>query len=203
MLFEENGARIDDLKLIISRVAYASSLFDDDGIQIRFMNNVEKAVDHVKNEEQVQRLISGITFKGLTPLGTQLREQVIDGIVLPKVRSGTLRKPVLVITITDGQPAGEPLGTVFDTIRYASTEMSRYPHYGQRAISYQFAQVGNDQKAKEFLARLDSDPGVGELVDCTSSKPTIDITLQQSLNSHSQILKTSKRRCLQPTHPLT
>merc|ERR1711939_252523 len=37
MQFEENGERIDDLKLILSRVAYATSLFDEDGIQVRFM----------------------------------------------------------------------------------------------------------------------------------------------------------------------
>jgi len=33
MQFEEGGSRIDDLKLIVSRVAMAASLFDQDGIQ--------------------------------------------------------------------------------------------------------------------------------------------------------------------------
>lgn len=37
MQFEEGGSRIDDLKLIISRVAYASSLFDQDGIQVSIL----------------------------------------------------------------------------------------------------------------------------------------------------------------------
>lgn len=35
MQFEENGERIDDLKLILSRVVQAATLFDDDGISIR------------------------------------------------------------------------------------------------------------------------------------------------------------------------
>lgn len=35
MQFEEGGSRIDDLKLIVSRVAMAASLFDQDGIQVR------------------------------------------------------------------------------------------------------------------------------------------------------------------------
>ena len=39
MAFEENGERIDDLKLILNRVAFATALFDDDGIQVRFMNS--------------------------------------------------------------------------------------------------------------------------------------------------------------------
>ncbi len=33
MQFEEGGSRIDDLKLIVSRVSMAASLFDQDGIQ--------------------------------------------------------------------------------------------------------------------------------------------------------------------------
>lgn len=37
--FEEGGTRIDDAKLIVSRVAQACSAFDDDGIQVRFMNS--------------------------------------------------------------------------------------------------------------------------------------------------------------------
>lgn len=59
--------------------------------------------------------------------------------------------------------------SVHEAILYASTEMSRMPRYGQGAVSFQFAQVGNDQKAKEFLAKLDAEPQVGHLVDCTSS----------------------------------
>ena len=39
MSFEENGSRIDDLKLILQRVSYATSLFDDDGVQVRFLNS--------------------------------------------------------------------------------------------------------------------------------------------------------------------
>ncbi len=171
MQFEEGGSRIDDLKLILSRVAYAASLFDDDGIQVRFMNS-DRWADNLKTEDQVQALIRSVTFQSVTPLGTQMRAKVIDGIILPKLREGSFRKPVLVITITDGQPTGESQEEIFKTIRYASAELSRSP-YGPGAISFQFAQVGNDEKAKEFLARLDSDEGIGKLVDCTSSKRTL------------------------------
>jgi hypothetical protein len=34
MAFEQGGERIDDMKLILSKVAYAASLFDSDGIQV-------------------------------------------------------------------------------------------------------------------------------------------------------------------------
>jgi hypothetical protein len=34
---------------------------------------------------------------------------------------------------------------------------------------WQLTQVGTDEKAQEFLSRLDNDSKVGKLVDCTSS----------------------------------
>ncbi|KAI9780091.1 MAG: hypothetical protein M1835_004557 [Candelina submexicana] len=171
MQFEENGERIQDLKLILSRVAYAASLFDDDGIQVRFMNSDEgernRAV--IRTEQDVEQIVARVPFKGLTPMGTSLRNKVLEPLVIAPARSGQLRKPVLVITITDGQPAGEPQGAVFEAIKYAAAELSRMPRYGPGAISFQFAQVGNDLKAREFLGKLDNEPGIGNLVDSTSN----------------------------------
>lgn len=165
--FEEHGERIDDLKMILSKAAFAASLFDQDGIEIRFMNS-DLQGNNIHNSMEVEQMIQRVSFKGLTPLGTALKQKVIDPLIIAKVRSNSLRKPVLVICITDGQPAGEPANAVFDAIRYASTELARTP-YGKGAVSFQFAQVGNDLKAREFLGKLDSEPGIGELVDCTSN----------------------------------
>ena len=39
MAFEENGERIDDLKALMGRVAYATSLFDQDGISVSLVLN--------------------------------------------------------------------------------------------------------------------------------------------------------------------
>lgn len=171
MQFEEKGERIKDLQLILERVAFAATLFDDDGIEIRFMNQnpPEHVISGIRSDQQIQQLITGHKFSGLTPMGTELRKKVIDGIVLNKLRSNQLRKPVLVIAITDGQPAGEPTDAVFDTVRYAVNEVSRSP-FGPGAVAFQFAQVGNDEKAREFLGKLDADPVVGRIVDCTSSR---------------------------------
>lgn len=170
MQFEEGGERIKDLKLILERVASVTTMFDDDGISLRFMNaNYQQSMlENIKSEQQIDQLMRSVQFKGLTPMGTELRNKVIDGIVVPKVRSGQYRKPTLVIIITDGQPAGEAPNTVNDTIRYAAQEVSR--QFGPGGIAFQFAQVGNDLKAREFLGKLDEDPTIGKLVDCTSSE---------------------------------
>ncbi|PGH05252.1 hypothetical protein AJ79_06863 [Helicocarpus griseus UAMH5409] len=168
MQFEENGERISDLKLILSRVAYAATLFDDDGIQIRFMNSDYQA-NNIRSEQQVEQIIRGLNFHGLTPMGTRLKSKVLEPLVVEPAKANQLKKPVLIITITDGQPAGEPHGAVAEAIRYANSEMNRLPNYGPGAISFQFAQVGNDLKAREFLSKLDEEPGIGGLIDCTSN----------------------------------
>ena len=85
-------------------------------------------------------------------MGRELKRKVIDDIVLRQARQGQLKKPVLVLAVTDGQPAGDDPGpqAVFETIKYATGEMSRA--FGTTGgVAFQFAQVGNDEKARHFL----------------------------------------------------
>lgn len=179
MQFEENGSRIKDLKVILERVAFAATLFDTDGISVRFMNTDLSSVrdnngrplqDGVATEAQIDQIMRGVQFKGLTPMGTSLRKKVIDEILLSKASAGQLRKPILVITVTDGQPAGEPQNAIFDTIRYAfDTLQQRFPQFGRGGVAFEFAQVGNDEDSRKFLQKLDEDPNIGPQVDCTSN----------------------------------
>jgi hypothetical protein len=174
MAFEENGERIDDLKLILSRVAFATSLFDDDGIQVRFMNSTDQG-NGIKNEQMVTEMVARTKFSGLTPMGRELQSKILGPLVVGPARSGALQKPILVITITDGQPTGESPSDVARIIKSASEELQR-SRYGKGALAFQFAQVGNDLKAREFLGKLDEEPSIGDIIDCTSSKPN---TLQR------------------------
>lgn len=66
MQFEENGERIDDLKLILNRVVQAATLFDDDGISIRFMNtNLPPGMgDNVTSEHQIQSIMNSVKYSG-------------------------------------------------------------------------------------------------------------------------------------------
>ncbi|OWZ64065.1 hypothetical protein AYX15_04085 [Cryptococcus neoformans] len=167
MAFEGGGERIDDLKLILSRVAFATSLFDHDGIQVRMMNSRVEG-NGVTSEAQALQLIQQIKFSGLTPLGTSLWQKVLQPLILAPAQQGRLQKPVVVVTITDGSPAGEPKEEIFNVILRADAELKR-SRYGADAVSYQFAQVGDDLKAQKFLEELDNHPVIGSLVDCTSN----------------------------------
>ena len=181
MSFEENGERIKDLELILQRVAFAATLFDEDGIELRFMNDDEipvQQLSNIRSDQQIQQLMRGKRFKGLTPFGTKLREKVLDPLVISKMRGRQMQKPVLIIGITDGQPANEPMTALADSVRYAY-QQAQQAGVGQGAIAFQFAQVGNDQKATEFLANLDNDPQIGSMVDCTSSMLMFDCVCEK------------------------
>lgn len=194
MQFEENGERIDDLKLILSRVAFATSLFDEDGIQVRFMNSTDQG-NGIRNEQQVNEMIGRTRFSGLTPMGRELQNKILAPLVLQSARNGSLRKPVLVITITDGQPTGENSSDVAKIIKHASDELSRNPRYGKGALAFQFAQVGNDLKAREFLSKLDEEPTIGDIIDCTSSAycPSVEMLVGVNADWCNRLRSRSRR----------
>jgi hypothetical protein len=116
---------------------------DECSIEIRFMNDdgtPPNMLNNIRTERQVGQVMSNRRYWGLTPFGTKLRQKVIDGIVLPKLRQPS--KPVLVIGITDGRPSGEDSCVLEDAVRYA---VSSTQNLGPGAVAFQFAQVGNDQ----------------------------------------------------------
>lgn len=103
----------------------------------------------------------------MTPLGTSLDNKVIRPFLGSGIQGRNLQKPILVITITDGEPTGEPQNTVANVIKNAKN-MCANSMYGPGAIAFEFAQVGKDTKAQAFLGRLDTDPEIGKMIDATS-----------------------------------
>ncbi len=88
--------------------------------------------------------------------------------MLGPARAGQLQKPVLIIAVTDGIPGGEDRYKIVQVITNANRTLSQ-TRYGPDAVSFQFAQVGNDQKARAFLEELDKHPEIGGLIDTTSN----------------------------------
>lgn len=167
MAFEENGSRIDDAKLIVSRVATAATLFDTDGISVFFLNS-KTVGNNITSEQQAQQLLSGIRFSGLTPLGTSLDQKILQPLLVGPARQNSLRKPLLVVAVTDGAPGGEARDTIVKAIKNAKAALSQ-TRYGADALSIQLAQIGNDMSARAFLEEIDNHPEVGGLVDTTSN----------------------------------
>ena len=57
MAFEEGGERIQDLKLMVGRVADVATLFDDDGILVRFMNGTTEG-NGIRDSGSASQMIS-------------------------------------------------------------------------------------------------------------------------------------------------
>eukprot|EP00878_Enallax_costatus_P001729 GHUV01001885.1.p1 GENE.GHUV01001885.1~~GHUV01001885.1.p1 ORF type:complete len:469 (+),score=162.03 GHUV01001885.1:143-1549(+) len=157
----ENGERIDDLKLIMGKVAEVATLFDEDGIEVRFINS-NKQGNGIRNAVDASRLLADLEYRWDTKLATFMEEKILK----PMAYEKQLNKPLLIITITDGEPSDKPKDKIIQTIIDAKNRLSGT--YGPGAVAFQFAQVGKDQEAQEFLAKLDNHPQVGKLIDCTS-----------------------------------
>jgi uncharacterized protein YegL len=61
--------------------------------------------------------------------------------------SRALAKPLLVITITDGEPSDKPQDKIVSVIQECRARLS--PRYGPNAVAFQFAQVRGVDGAAE------------------------------------------------------
>eukprot|EP00667_Euglena_gracilis_P007965 EG_transcript_8048 len=159
-----------DLKLIVQRASGVATLFDADGISVRFMNGKADR-DGIRSEADVVALFNSAKPCGLTPIGTSLRAKVIQPFLQYLRNAGpdhTRVKPMMVITVTDGEPQGEDRGTLFTVIKESRSALTSMGFTGNE-VAFQFAQVGDDQKATDFLDSLDNHPEVGRFVDATSN----------------------------------
>jgi hypothetical protein len=158
--------KLDDLKLILSRNADIASLFDDDGMSIRFFN-CNHEFDNITSEQDAMNALAKVQPNGGTPLGRNLLSKVLEPFVYAKARKNQLTKPVMIYIITDGVPDNK--AEVKDNIRRCK-EWLEQTSYGKSAVSIMFAQVGTSQSAALYLKQeLDNDPQIGDDVDTTGN----------------------------------
>jgi hypothetical protein len=98
MKHEEGGTRVDTLRDTLKTVSAVYSLAaKGKGITaLRFLNGGE----HYPNVAPgaIGTLMERVVFEGLTPIGTRLRDKVLANHV-----KKDMKKPLLVIIITDGE----------------------------------------------------------------------------------------------------
>ncbi|RPA95242.1 hypothetical protein L873DRAFT_1698626, partial [Choiromyces venosus 120613-1] len=155
---------IDELKFILSNIAFATGLFDQDGFSVRFMNSNIQG-DNIKTEQQAAALVDQVRFEDVTPLATSLKNKILDPFIYRPEQQGALRKPVLVIIITDGRGKGSENPHPFPILVSSCLLTTIF----SLVVSFQIAQVGNDKGAQQFLTELDNDKVIGGLIDCTSN----------------------------------
>ena len=164
--WEPSTEKIDDLKLIFARIVELATLFDDDGISIRYFNN-DKVFDNIKSEQDAEKTLTKVSFNGGTPVGKNIVTKVFQPYVYAKAQSNQFTKPVLVYVITDGEPDNKP--ELKQNILQCKNWLQQTP-FGKSSVSIMFAQVGKDAKAAHYLkVELDNDPDIGDDVDATGN----------------------------------
>lgn len=125
--------------------------------------------DNIRDSASAANLVARCQFSGMTPLGTQMHERILRPLVEGPISNRTMQKPVLVITITDGEPTGEPESKIVKVIK-AIKQFAAKSQYGPGAVAFEFAQVRMalqlqshhaDTEAQAFLGKLDNDRGLG------------------------------------------
>lgn len=72
-----------------------------------------------------------------TKIGAQMEAKILR----PMAYNKRLAKPLLIITVTDGEPSDNPRDKIFTVIHECVQQMAR-AGYGPHAVAFQFAQVG-------------------------------------------------------------
>ncbi|SNX83985.1 uncharacterized protein MEPE_02693 [Melanopsichium pennsylvanicum] len=188
----EGTRRRDALAGILKRAADAAARFDPDGMEVAWMNSPTQARIH--NVAEADQLTSRCAYDGrATPMGSSLESKILQPLVLTPATQGRLNKPAFVLVITDGRPTGssEKGGKIVKVLQHAKEKLS-CTRYGEDAISFQIAAVGNDREAQEWLDSIDNDPSVGDLVDVCS-----DIAIEsQQVRKSTGVELTQELYCL-------
>ncbi|TKY88715.1 hypothetical protein EX895_002346 [Sporisorium graminicola] len=188
----EGTRRRDGLAGILKRAADAAARFDPDGMEVAWMN--ASAQQRIHNVAEAEQLTSRCAYDGrATPMGSSLESKILQPLVLSPATQGQLQKPAFVLIITDGRPTGssEKGDKIVKVLQHAKRTLAS-TRYGEDAVSFQIAAVGNDREAQDWLDSIDNDPTVGDLVDVCS-----DIAIEsQQVKKSTGIELTPELYCL-------
>ncbi|KAI0408338.1 hypothetical protein F4802DRAFT_604987 [Xylaria palmicola] len=157
------------------------------GCHLRFINKDTPTYNNL-NKDQIADIMNKFPEgKGWTPIGSMLREHVLDPLVYPELNSNTVKRPWLVLIITDGYPTkesampGAPAGEEDENrnqdpdrlrkeIRQLGKELEKHD-YRQDVVRFSISQIGkkisytdDEEKVKLFLDGLESDPDIQDVL---------------------------------------
>ncbi|KAF5392991.1 hypothetical protein D9757_001145 [Collybiopsis confluens] len=193
ILLDDSGSmrsHWDEARAALADIAEVASKYDQDGIDIHFLNRIDldkRVHTNLTKSAQVENLFERVKPGGPTPLGDRLDEllrEYLDRLEAAKSRSRKGFKEdvkrVNFIVITDGAPTDDPEPPILDAARRLAK--GKFP---LAQLGIQFVQIGNSRSASRFLQTLDDDlskeEGVRDIVDTTpyfGEKLTRDILIK-------------------------
>ncbi|KAK0206026.1 hypothetical protein DFS33DRAFT_1256283, partial [Desarmillaria ectypa] len=152
----------------LSALADMAGRYDDDGIDIYFLNS-PKSGRNIKTDEQVRTLLSSVHPKGVTPIGGRLDDLLGDYLHLLESKTYAELKQIKhrnYIVITDGQATDDPATVIASMAK--RLDQGNFP---QTQLGIQFVQIGNSSRAARYLRELDDDLrhkyAIRDIVDTT------------------------------------
>lgn len=166
-----------EAKNALVNLAVKAAEYDEDGIDIHFLNNTKVGLN-LKTREEVEKTFEGVNTQNGTPiaarLDTVIREYMEEYAKWQKPSTNFFgkkkaKKPLKklnVLVITDGYPTDEPKQVIADLVR----DMERLGMEYNR-VGIQFVQIGNSSSARRYLEELDGDTrddsALRDIVDTT------------------------------------
>ncbi|OCL09002.1 hypothetical protein AOQ84DRAFT_272414, partial [Glonium stellatum] len=150
----------------LKRVAAFATILSDYGISVRFLNYDEDCngeFDNLTKLRDIEKKLGRVPCGGDTRLGTVLKDKILKPMVLSKARRDMLKKPIIVVIITDGEPFGEPRDKLREIIRDCKIRMD-LRGYKKSAVIFLISRVGTSLEAATFLDELRADKEVGNMV---------------------------------------
>ena len=96
--------------------------------------------DNIRDSLAAANLVARCQFSGMTPRGTQMYARILKPMVEGPIAKRSMQKPVLIITITDGEPTSEPESKIVKVIKSIKAFAAK-SQYGPGAVAFEFAQV--------------------------------------------------------------
>ncbi|KAK4205461.1 hypothetical protein QBC40DRAFT_270994 [Triangularia verruculosa] len=159
-------------KDLVLRIAKISTriLPEREGVALRFINQV---IDDSSNLslEQITKIMSETSWmpNGDTPIGTNLRSQILEPLVYAKLREGTFDRPLLISIMTDGMPSKEEPSELAEAIIECGKELQA-AQFPRESVKFMIGQVGTAKGATNFLATLRDNPAIAPVAYITSER---------------------------------
>jgi len=173
---EENGIRVEELNKIGRKILSVNMIFRDAdpaitrrGDFIKFINSERSPRVHTVTDWD--QAFASTSYGGWTRIGQKLKAKVLEPEVYqviekePRYRK---ERPLLISIITDGKPEPEDENTLKTVLQECKDQLN-FHNLGSRAVVFQISQVGNSPSAQKFLHKLDTDPELKDIIDCTSN----------------------------------
>ncbi|KAE8149424.1 hypothetical protein BDV25DRAFT_156338 [Aspergillus avenaceus] len=177
--------RWSDAEKAIAAIAPVCTKYDQDGIDIYFLNHRAEPYTNVKDPDDVRGIFHSIQPRGCTFVGKRLQDILIP--YLCRVEAAASRgqnpsssvKPLNIIVITDGE-FSDDAGSIITQAAQRLDACNAVPWQ----VGIQFFQIGDDKDAQRYLQELDDElcskkqNGMRDMVDTVPWKSNAGKTLE-------------------------